>query len=374
MFASFRRVRRLFLKELAINLGMPKMRAVLIFPPILQLVMFAYAVSLEVTNVRLGVFNMDAGAESSTFLQSFCVKPVFKETVGYRSAQELKDALERREIFAGLVIPNDFSARVLGSGEPAKVQLLLDGRRANASAILGGYVAQITQSYGIKAAVQAADGGSVPTGPIARRWFNPNLLSRTAFMPGLICLLTTTVGLMVSSFSISREREMGSFEQLLVSPASPSEIVVGKMAAAVFLATCSALLTTAIVIFGFKIPLQGSFALMLGSLVLYLTSIVSIGLMISSASTTQQQSMLGVFLFMPPAIILSGFASPIDNMPHWLSAATVVNPVRWEMAIMRGLFLRDASLEKIGLCLIPLAAVAAVSLSAAGYMFRKRME
>lgn len=374
MFASFRRVRRLFLKELAINLGMPKMRAVLIFPPIVQLVMFAYAVSLEVTNVRLGVFNMDAGAESSTFLQSFCVKPVFKETVGYRSAQELKDALERREIFAGLVIPNDFSARVLGSGEPAKVQLLLDGRRANASAILGGYVAQITQSYGIKAAVQSADGGSVPTGPIARRWFNPNLLSRTAFMPGLICLLTTTVGMMVSSFSISREREMGSFEQLLVSPASPSEIVVGKMASAVFLATCSALLTTAIVIFGFKIPLQGSFALMLGSLVLYLTSIVSIGLMISSASTTQQQSMLGVFLFMPPAIILSGFASPIDNMPRWLSAATAVNPVRWEMAIMRGLFLRDASLEKIGLCLIPLAAVAAVSLSAAGYMFRRRME
>ena len=351
MFASFRRVRRLFLKELAINLGMPKMRAVLIFPPIVQLVMFAYAVSLEVTNVRLGVFNMDAGAESSTFQQSFCVKPVFKETVGYRSAQELKDALERREIFAGLVIPNDFSARVLGSGEPAKVQLLLDGRRANASAILGGYVAQITQSYGIKAAVQSADGGSVPTGPIARRWFNPNLLSRTAFMPGLICLLTTTVGLMVSSFSISREREMGSFEQLLVSPAAPSEIVLGKMASAVFLATCSALLTTAIVIFGFKIPLQGC-----------------------SASTTQQQSMLGVFLFMPPAIILSGFASPIDNMPHWLSAATVVNPVRWEMAIMRGLFLRDASLEKIVLCLIPLAAVAAVSLSAAGYMFRRRME
>lgn len=374
MFASFRRVRRLFLKELAINLGMPKMRAVLIFPPIVQLVMFAYAVSLEVTNVRLGVFNMDAGAESSTFLRSFCVKPVFKETVGYRSAQELKDALERREIFAGLVIPNDFSARVLGSGEPAKVQLLLDGRRANASAILGGYVAQITQSYGIKAAVQSAAGGSVPTGPIARRWFNPNLLSRTAFMPGLICFLTTTVGLMVSSFSISREREMGSFEQLLVSPASPSEIVVGKMASAVFLATCSALLTTAIVIFGFKIPLQGSFALMLGSLILYLTSIVSIGLMISSASTTQQQSMLGVFLFMPPAIILSGFASPIDNMPRWLSAATAVNPVRWEMAIMRGLFLRDASLEKIGLCLIPLAAVAAVSLSAAGYMFRRRME
>ncbi len=374
MLDYLRRVRRIVLKELAINLGIPKMRAVLIFPPIMQLIMFAYAVSLEVTNVRLGVFNMDAGAESSTFLQSFGVKPVFREVVYYRSYEELKDALERREIFAGLSIPNDFSTRLLGDGEPAKVQLLLDGRRANASAILGGYVAQITQSYGIKAAIQTPDGANVPIGPIARRWFNPNLISRNAFMPGLICLIMTMVGMLVSSFSIAREREMGTFEQLLVSPAAPMEIVAGKTIAGVMTATFSALIATSIVIFGFKIPFQGSFALFLASTVLYLTSIVSVGLMISSAATTQQQAMLGVYLFMPPAMVLSGFATPIDNMPNWLQAATFGNPVRWEMEVMKGLFLRSASTAAIGKCLAPLAVVAVVSLFAAGFMFKRRME
>lgn len=374
MLGTLRRTRRIVLKELIVNLGSPKMRAVLIFPPIMQLIMFAYAVSLEVTNVRLGVFNMDAGVESATFLQSFGVKPVFREVVYYRSYEELKDALERREIFAGLSIPNDFSTRLLGDGEPAKVQLLLDGRRANASAILGGYVAQITQSYGIKAALRSSDGRNFSAGPIARRWFNPNLISRNAFMPGLICLIMTTVGLMVSSFSIAREREMGTFEQLIVSPAAPAEIVTGKTIAAVLLATCSALLSTAIVIFGFKIPLQGTFALFLASTILYLTSIVSVGLMISSAATTQQQAMLGVFLFMPPAMILSGFATPIDNMPDWLKTATIVNPVRWEMDVMKGLFLRGSSTDAIVARLIPLAVVAVVSLFAAGFMFKRRME
>ncbi|MBR4751302.1 MAG: ABC transporter permease [Thermoguttaceae bacterium] len=374
MFDSLRRTRRLVLKELAVNLGTPKMRAVLIFPPIMQLIMFAYAVSLEVTNVRLGVFNMDSGAESSTFLQSFGVKPVFRDVLYYRSYEDLKDALERREIFAGLSIPNDFSSRMLSVGESAKVQLLLDGRRANASAILGGYVAQITQSYGVKAAIQTPDGGNVSMGPIARRWFNPNLISRNSFMPGLICLITTTVGLMVSSFSIAREREMGTFEQLIVSPATPTEIVAGKTISSVLLATCSALLSTAIVIFGFKIPLQGTFALFLACTVLYLTSIVSVGLMISSAATTQQQAMLGVFLFMPPAMILSGFATPIDNMPEWLKTATIANPVRWEMEVMKGLFLRGASNDAIGACLVPLAVVAVISLVAAGFMFKRRME
>ena len=374
MYGSIRRVRRLILKELTVNLGSSKMRAVLTVPPIIQLVMFAFATSLEVTNVRLGVFNMDAGAESSTFLQSFDVKPVFRELVYYRSYEELKVAIEQREIFAGLSIPYDFSTRILSGGESAKVQLLLDGRRANASAILGGYVAQITQSYGIKTAAQTPDGANVSIGPIARRWFNPNLMSRTAFLPGLICLITTTIGLLVSAFSIAREREMGTFEQLIVSPASPAEIVAGKMIASVFLATFSALFSTAIVVFGFKIPLQGSFALLLASMIIYLASIVSVGLMISSASTTQQQSTLGVFLFMPPAIILSGFATPIDNMPSWLQTATVVNPVRWEMSIMKGLFLRNASAETIGACLVPLTIVAALALLAAGYMFKRRME
>jgi|LSQX01.3.fsa_nt_gb ABC-2 type transport system permease protein len=374
MLGSIRRVWRLFLKEVIIALGTPKTRNILIVPQIIQLVMFSFAVSLDVTNVRLGVVNLDSGVESSTFLLSFGTKPVFKEVRYYQSYEELKEAIEQREIFAGLAVPNDFSARMLSKDETAKVQFLVDGRRANASAILGGYVAQITQTYGVQAAFQNANGEPMTSGPVVRRWYNPNLIARNSFMPGLICLITTTVGIMVSALSISREREMGTFEQLLVTPASPIEIVAGKMIAAVFLATGSVLLITAIVIFGFKLPLQGSFGLMLLTTITYLASIVSIGLMISSLSTTQQQSTLGAFIFMPPAIMLSGFAAPIENMPYWLKACTVVNPVRWEMEAMRGLFLRGTSTEAIIACLIPLAIVAAVSLLAAIYMFKRRME
>ncbi len=374
MIGSIRRIWRLTLKELLVTLGIPKMRAILIIPPMIQLVLFSFAVSLEVTNVRLGVVNLDSGAESSTFLKSFGVKPVFKEIVYYRSYEELKEAIELREIFAGLAIPNDFSAKLLGDGETAKVQFLVDGRRANASVILSGYVSQITPTYGIKAALRNADGSNVSMGPVARKWFNPNLIARNSFLPGLICLLTTTVGILVSSLSISREREMGTFEQLLVSPASPIEIVAGKTIASLLMATISVLLITTIVIFGFKLPLQGPFWLMMATTILYLTSIVSVGLMISALSRTQQQSTLGIFLFMPLAVMLSGFATPVENMPSWLKTATVVNPVRWEMDVMKGLFLRGASTESIGLCLIPLAIVAAFSLFAACYMFKRRME
>ena len=216
MLGSIRRVWRLFLKEVIIALGTPKTRNILIVPQIIQLVMFSFAVSLDVTNVRLGVVNLDSGRRVVDIPSSFGTKPVFKEVRYYQSYEELKEAIEQREIFAGLAVPNDFSARMLSKDETAKVQFLVDGRRANASAILGGYVAQITQTYGVQAAFQNANGEPMTSGPVVRRWFNPNLIARNSFMPGLICLITTTVGIMVSALSISREREWARLNSCLL--------------------------------------------------------------------------------------------------------------------------------------------------------------
>ena len=374
-FSSIRRVWRLILKELLITIGIPEMCAVLIVPPLMQLVMFAYAVSLEVINVRVGVCNMDFGVESSTFLKTLTAKPVFCETVFYHSYDELKDAIEKRDIFVAIAIPQDFSQKYLSPNETADLQLLVDGRRANASAIVSGYISYIVQTYGIQATVQNTDMKLASTNDVViRRWFNPNLLARNSFLPGLICLLTTTVGIMVSALSISREREMGTFEQLLVSPASPFEIVIGKAIASVILATCSVFLITGVTIYWFKLPLLGSFWILLAASTLYLTSIVSVGLVISAVSSTQQQSTLGVFLFMPTAVMLSGFATPIQNMPLWLRVITIPNPVRWEMEVMKSLFLKGTSTEVIVLRLIPLALVAAFSLIFACYMFNRRKE
>ena len=377
MLHSVRRVWRIVWKEALIAAGSHKMRVVLIAPPILQTIIFAFALSMDVQNVKIGVCNRDAGAEGAAFLKAFFVKPIFKEVVYYFSDDEIKVAIERREIFAAAIIPSDFSQKILSGDEAAEIQLLLDGRRANAAAILGGYVSRIAQTYGAVVARERVDVRSTPasvSGLTVRRWFNPNLLSRQAFLPCLICLLATTVAMIVSALSIARERETGTFEQLLVAPESPFEIVLGKTISAVMLATCSTLLVTALVVWGFKIPLQGPFWLMFATMLLYLISVVSVGLMISAASATQQQATLGMFLFLPPAIMLSGFATPIENMPSWLQCVTIFNPVRWEMSLMRGLFLRDMSVEAIVPHVVPLVVVAILSFCASCYMFKRRME
>jgi ABC-2 type transport system permease protein len=173
---------------------------------------------------------------------------------------------------------------------------------------------------------------------------------------------------------VAREREMGTFEQLLVSPLQPIEILVGKALPALFLALCSASLLLAIAIFVFRIPFQGSLALLYGAMVIFLMAIIGIGLFISSLSMTQQQAILGAFVFMPPAVILSGFATPIENKPGWLQNFTVVNPLRWFLIIVRGIFLKDMPPADVLANTLPMVAIAVVTLTAATWLFKRRME
>jgi ABC-2 type transport system permease protein len=213
-----------------------------------------------------------------------------------------------------------------------------------------------------------------PVEVVTRNWFNPNLNPREALVPCLICVLATVVGLLLSALSIAREREMGTFEQLLVTPFSPLEILIGKAVPAVVMATFSAGLITSVVIFAFGIMLKGSFLLLLISLEAFLLAIIGIGLFISSLSMTQQQAVLGCFLVMPPMIMLSGFATPVENMPGWLQTLTVVNPIRWFIVIIKGLFLRGMSTQVVLANMLPLLAIATCTLSAAVFMFKRRME
>jgi ABC-2 type transport system permease protein len=193
-------------------------------------------------------------------------------------------------------------------------------------------------------------------------------------VPSLICILSTIISLILTALSVAREREMGTFEQLLVSPLQPIEILVGKALPALFLALCSASLLLAIAIFVFRIPFQGSLALLYGAMVIFLMAIIGIGLFISSLSMTQQQAILGAFVFMPPAVILSGFATPIENMPGWLQSFTVVNPLRWFLIIVRGIFLKDMPPADVLANTLPMVAIAAVTLTAATWLFKRRME
>ena len=377
MFAdSLARIRCLFLKEIATLFGDKKRRVVLFIPPIIQLVMFAFALSQEITNVPIVMYNQDVGIEGETLAKLFLVKPTFREIIRVDSYRDLNRAIEDQRALGAIVVPQDFSRKMSSPTETATVQLTLDGRRANGAAVLGGYATQIVAAYGASASWQNASSSlrATPQGVVSRRWFNPNLVARNAFLPGLVCIIMTTVGMITSATSIASEREFGSFEQLVVSPFSPLEIVVGKMLAGVALATVSALAILAVVVWGFKQPLLGSFWLFLLSTILYLTSIVCVGLFISSLSTTQQQATLGMFLFLPPAIMLSGYATPLENMPVFLQRLTVGNPVRWEIIALKGILSRGATTSSVLLNLVPLAIVAAITFAVAVHMFKRRME
>jgi ABC-2 type transport system permease protein len=271
---------------------------------------------------------------------------------------------------AVLVIPQDFS-RNLHSGRTASVQVLLDGRKSNAAPIVGGYAARIVAAFARDRSNAASFGNiNVET----RHWFNVNLDPRRTTIPCLVCVLATVLGSLISGLSIAREREMGTFEQLLVSPLSPFEILLGKAIPALVLATGSAVMLIGIAVFVFAIPMTGSFFLLLGSLELFLLSIIGVGLFISSLSMTQQQAILGVILVLPPSIMLSGFATPVENMPDWLQTLTVINPVRWYIIIVKGVFIKGMDVGEVLLNCVPLVLISLTTLSAAAMMFKRRME
>ena len=364
------RLRALMIKELLNILRDPKSRTVLIVPPIIQIFIFSFAMTMEAKNIHLGVLNLDAGRAGFELVQRFQNAKTFSRIMRLKGQAEIQSVLDEQRALAVLVVPVDFSRRI-AAGETTTIQLLLDGRKTNTAQIVQGYAQRILEGFLVD---RNAAVGHRPATLLTRHWFNPNLEFMWYTVPSLICILSTIISLILTALSVAREREMGTFEQLLVSPLQPIEILVGKALPALFLALCSASLLLAIAIFVFRIPFQGSLALLYGAMVIFLMAIIGIGLFISSLSMTQQQAILGAFVFMPPAVILSGFATPIENMPGWLQSFTAVNPLRWFLVIVRGIFLKDMPLADVLANTLPMVAIAVVTLTAATWLFKRRME
>jgi len=366
----FIRLFNLIVKEFFTSLRDPKARVMLIGTPILQIFIFSYAITQEIKNVILAVYNQDVGLEGDVLVQRFQQSPTFTKIVKLSRHGEINPVIDNQTAMAVLVIPQDFS-RELHAGRKAKIQILLDGRKSNAASIVGGYAGKIINRF---VQEHLPPGTSVGINLETRNWFNVNLDPRKTTIPCLVCILATELGMVITGLSIAREREMGTFEQILVSPLTPTEILLGKAIPALILATCSASMMIGITIFIMGIPLQGSFFLLLASMDLFLLSVIGVGLFISSLALTQQQAILGVVLVMPPFIMLSGFATPVENMPAWLQWLTVINPVRWFLVIVKGVFMKGMGASEVFLNCIPLALISVVTLSIAGFMFRKRME
>jgi ABC-2 type transport system permease protein len=362
----------LIVKELLVILRDPRSRAILIGPPLIQLVIFAFAATLEVRNVDLVVLNRDEGAAGRELIARIEGSPTFHSVRAVHGPMELRLAVDHQTALLGIEIGPTFSRDML-LGRPANVQLILDGRRSNAAQIVDSYIGQIVNTYIADENVRLHRPTPMPR-VVARNWFNPNLDAQWATVPGLIGIIALLMGLIVTALSVAREREQGTFDQLMVAPLRAHEILLGKMIPPMLIVFTHITLYVLATVFVFGVPLRGSLLLLYGSAFFFILAVVGVGLFISALSMTQQQAILGAFFFMSPAIMLSGFATPIENMPGWLQPVTLVNPLRYFLVIVRGVFLKAIPFEQVVEQTVPMILIAAVTLTTAAWLFRKRME
>ena len=366
----FGRIRALVVKEFLAILRDKRSRFVLIVPPLIQLFVFSFAVTQEAKNLTLAVLDEDRGRPAWELQQDFSAASTFSRVIFLQHPSQVAQTIDEERAIAVLWIPQDFSRKV-EAGRGATASLILDGRETNAAQVVQGYALRIMNAFAARRPHRGAAGEALLT---VRNWFNPNLDFRWFTVPSLVCILTTLIGLLVTGLSVAREREMGTFDQLLVSPLRPVEILVGKAVPALLIAVAEGSFLVLAAVFLLRVPFTGSLLLLYGGMGVFLAAIIGVGLFISSLSMTQQQAVLGSFLFMVPAVILSGFASPIENMPAWLQTLTYADPLRYFMVIARGLFRRDLPAALVWSQAWPLALIAAVTLSAATWLFKRRME
>jgi ABC-2 type transport system permease protein len=365
------RILALVRKEFLALLKDPKSRLVLVVPPLVQLLVFGYAATFDLRQVPFAVYNEDRGAASRDLLAAFGDGTSFLQVAELHAQSEIAPLVDGRRVLAVIHIGPRFTADLL-AGRPAPLQVILDGRNSNTAMIALGYVRSVVDRFNEDWI--ASRGLQAPPARLEMRaWFNPNLESRWFFIPGIVGLLTLVITILVTALTVAREREQGTFDQLLVTPLRPGEILVGKTVPGFVIGILQATLIMVVARVWFQVPFLGSLPAFYAGLALFLLSGVGAGLLISSLSATQQQGLLGAFLFMVPAILLSGFATPIANMPEAVQALTLVDPLRYFLIVVRRIFLEGAGFGLVADQFWPMALIGATTLSLASWLFRHRM-
>lgn len=371
MAYTLRRILALIRKEFAAILKDPRSRVVIIGPPLLQFFVFGYAATYDLKNVRYAVFDEDRSALSRQLLAHLSGSENFQCVRTLNSDEEIANVIDHQHARLVVHIGPTFS-RDIQNGVPAAVQVLLDGRNSNVALIALGYIGAIVEGFNRNLAAKSQQGGGVVLEE--RAWYNANLQSRWFIISGLGGVISMVVVMILTSLSVAREREFGTFDQLLVAPFRPGEILIGKSVPGMLFGILDALIFSAGAVLWFEIPFRGTIAALVVALVCFIITIVGVGLLVSSLSMTMQQALLGSFVFMMPAIILSGLTTPIENMPHWLQVGTLINPVRYIIQALREILLEGAGLPMIWPQLWPLMLMACFTLPAATWMFRHRSQ
>jgi ABC-2 type transport system permease protein len=371
MFETILRIIALTRKELLAMLKDPRGRASILIPPIIQCVVFAYTATYDLNDVPYAVLDHDRSAASGELLAGLSGSTVFRRVAELNRVDDIKTQIDERHVLIAIQIDRGFE-RQLFMGQPAGVQVIADGRNSNTAAIAMGYVGAVVESFNAK--WRAAHGLTGPPVQVTTRaWYNYNLETRWHMLPSLVGTLTMVQALLLTALSVAREREQGTFDQLLVTPLRPFEIMAGKAVPSVLIGMLQGTGILLVAQLWFRIPFAGSLVTLYAGLSLFLLAAVGIGLFISSLVSTMQQAVLFNFIVVMPFTLLSGLATPINSIPRLLRLVTVINPLRYAIDIAQGVYLEGAGFDRLGPEFWPLIVIAVVTLSATAWMFRHRM-
>jgi len=374
----FDRIREMLIKELTQIFRDPKTRSIIFLPPVIQLMVFGYAATTDIKRAATGVYDLDHSVTSRELVARFVQSGYFavRETVSTEA--EARDLIDRGRVEGVLKIQKGFEEDVR-AGRTGEVQMILDGTDSNTAGILLEYSQKIIRRYSQDLLRERIDRSGSPVEPKeqvvleSRAWFNDNLESRNFYVPGVVAILLMLVTLMLTSLAVVREKEIGTMEQIMVTPIRPLEFILGKTLPFALVGFFDMGLVVLIARFWFEVPFRGSVAWLFLGTGLYLTTTLGIGLLISTVSRTQQQALMSTFFFFQPAVLLSGFMFPIQNMPTAIQWVTYLDPLRYFLVIIRGLFLKGVGVEVLWPQMGALLILGAATFSLAAWRLKKTL-
>jgi len=368
----FDRIRHMVRKEFIQVLRDKRLRFFIVVPPVVQLLMFGYVVTMDVNVVPTVLVDNDRTAASRDLAQRFVSSGVFVVTARAVNEQGVREVLDRGEATCAIQINKGFE-RDLRKRKQASIQIILDGTDSNTASVVMGYSNQIIERYALDRPEARIAAKHIPVELRLRAWYNPDLRSKNYNVPGVMSTVITLLCLMLTSMSVVREREMGTMEQLMVSPLRPAELMLGKTIPFAVISFVDMILVTIIGVFWFEVPIKGSLLVLFLGTSLYLLSVLGIGLFISTFARTQQQALMTTILFYMPNILLSGFVFPIKNMPEFFQFLTYGIPLRYFLVIIRGVFLKGIGVEILWPQMIALLIIGAMVITMSALRFKKRL-
>ncbi|MDI6605860.1 MAG: ABC transporter permease [Candidatus Omnitrophota bacterium] len=372
---SFERAGAILVKEFKQIFRDPRMKTVIFITPLIQIILFGYAANKDINYVPTAILDRDNTPESRELLRRFTYSKYFVPKYYIFSDKEQNRILDKGLSSVVIHIDRGFG-RNINAGKDAAIQLVFDGTDSNTTMIIMGYANTIVGNYQyelMKQRLQATkEIRNTPSVELRdRAWFNGNLVSRNYYLPGVIATIVTMMSLLLTAMAIVKEKEIGTMEQLIVSPLRPVELIIGKLLPFAVIALIQITLITALGVFWFHVPLRGNLFLLLFSTCVYLFTTLGIGLFISTVSSTQQEAMMSVFLFYMPTVLLSGFAYPIANMPKVIQWFTFINPLRYFMVVIRSIFLKGVGIDILWAQLLPLLVMGLFIITLSTLKFRK---